>query len=538
MTAASWIGMSGGLALFLYGIRLMGDGIQKLAGSKLKSILERLTKNRFIGLLIGMFVTAIIQSSNATTAMAVGFVNAGLMEFTRASGIILGANIGTTATGLLIALKISDVAAIIAFVGVALIVFFNNKNVNSAGAVIAGLGILFLGMNMLNQHMSPLSEEAWFTDFMLSLEHKALLAIIIGAVFTAIVQSVSASVGILQAMAMSGAVTSLDQVVFIILGMNIGCCIAAVTAAVGGTKDGKRTASIHVMFNVISAVLFAILWHILPFGDWVRTLSNDVMQQIALFNFIEKLAASIIMLPFLPLMEKLARIIIPGEDKTNCHMLQHINRNDFGSISIAIAQIRAETDRMFGIVIENLRLSCELLNNPKRTEAQFVEIAENEETIDYLNRLITEALVDVTALRLSAADAKVVNQTHHVICDYERIGDHADNISGYVRHFVDEGMHLSEHAHDELKYLTEKVIAIVNDAEEFYLCKNNIDITQIEMQEEEIDDIVDELQESHIKRMESGRCTAQVGLLYAEILTDLERIADHALNIAQARVRW
>ena len=224
MTTASWIGMAGGLALFLYGIRLMGDGIQKLAGSKLKNILEKLTKNRAVGLLIGMFVTAIIQSSNATTAMAVGFVNAGLMEFTRASGIILGANIGTTITGLLIALKISDIAPIIAFLGVVLIVFFKNKNINSAGAVIAGLGVLFLGMNLLKEHMAPLSNEAWFTDFMVSLENKPVLAVLIGTVFTAVVQSVSASVGILQAMAMSGAVSSLDQVVFIILGMNIGCC--------------------------------------------------------------------------------------------------------------------------------------------------------------------------------------------------------------------------------------------------------------------------------------------------------------------------
>lgn len=537
MTTASWIGMAGGLALFLYGIRLMGDGIQKLAGSKLKNILEKLTKNRAVGLLIGMFVTAIIQSSNATTAMAVGFVNAGLMEFTRASGIILGANIGTTITGLLIALKISDIAPIIAFLGVVLIVFFKNKNINSAGAVIAGLGVLFLGMNLLKEHMAPLSNEAWFTDFMVSLENKPVLAVLIGTVFTAVVQSVSASVGILQAMAMSGAVSSLDQVVFIILGMNIGCCIAAITAAVGGTKDGKRTASIHVMFNVFGCILFAILWYVLPLGDWMRMMSADVVQQIAVFNLLEKLVTAVIALPLLSLMEKLARFLIRGADKPDHRKLQHINKNDFGSVSIAIAQVRAETERMFGIMMQNLELSCKMLNESKRTEAEFAEIAENEETIDYLNKVITEALVDITALGLSDADAKVVNRTHHVICDYERIGDHADNIAGYVRHFVDEGLKFSQHAHDELQSLTEQVIKFVNDAEMFYLERNDLTMEDLEFQEENVDRVVDELQEAHIRRMESGRCTAQVGLLYAEILTDLERVADHALNIAQARIK-
>lgn len=534
MTATDWVGMAGGLALFLYGIRLMGDGIQSLAGSKLKSILEKLTRNRFIGLLVGLFVTAVIQSSNATTAMAVGFVNAGLMEFTRASGIILGANIGTTATGLLIALRISDIAALIAFVGVVLIVFFNNKHINSAGAVVAGLGIIFLGMNMLQEYMAPLANEKWFTDFMLSLENKPVIAIIIGAVFTAIVQSVSASVGILQAMALSGAVTSLDQVVFIILGMNIGCCVAAVTAAVGGTKDAKRTASIHAMFNVFASIIFTLTWHLLPFGDWIRAIDPDVMRQIAFFNLSEKVIATVIMFPMLPLMEKLSRLIIRGADKPSAHSLQHINKNDFGSVSIAIAQIRAETERMFGIVMHNLELSCKLLNSNKRTEAEFAEVEENEETIDYLNRVITEALVDITSLGVSDADAKVINRTHHVICDYERVGDHADNIAGYVRHFVDEGLKFSDHAHDELESLTKQVIRFVNDAQQYYLGKTALTMDEIEMQEENVDKVVDELQESHIRRMENGRCTAEVGLLYAEILTDLERIADHALNIAEA----
>lgn len=534
MTISHWIGLAGGLALFLYGIRLMGDGIQHLAGSKLKNALEKLTRNRIVGLFVGLFVTAIIQSSNATTSMAVGFVNAGLMDFARASSVILGANIGTTATGLLIALKISDIAPIIAFLGVILIVFIKNKHANSAGSVIAGLGILFIGMNMLKEFMQPLSCEPWFTSFMLSLESKPLLAILIGAVFTSIVQSVSASVGILQAMAMSGVVTNLDQVVFIILGMNIGCCVAAVTAAIGGTKDGKRTASIHVMFNVFAGALFVLLWKLLPLGDWIRAITPDVMQQIAFFNTVEKIVAAAIMFPMLPLMEKLARFVIRGADKSDSHALQHINRSDFGSISIAIAQVRAETERMFSLALDNLKLSCKMLNSNRQTEAEFSKITETEETIDYLNRAITEVLVDITSLGITDADAKAVNRTHHVISDYERIGDHADNIAGYVHHFADSGIKLSQSAHTELEGLTAKVISFVNDAQDFYLGKSEYTLPELEAREEEVDDIVDELQEAHIRRLENGSCSAEVGMLYQEILTDLERIADHAVNIAQA----
>ena len=265
--------------------------------------------------------------------------------------------------------------------------------------------------------------------------------------------------------------------------------------------------------------------------------SADVVQQIAVFNLLEKLVTAVIALPLLSLMEKLARFLIRGADKPDHRKLQHINKNDFGSVSIAIAQVRAETERMFGIMMQNLELSCKMLNESKRTEAEFAEITENEETIDYLNKVITEALVDITALGLSDADAKVVNRTHHVICDYERIGDHADNIAGYVRHFVDEGLKFSQHAHDELQSLTEQVIKFVNDAEMFYLERNDLTMEDLEFQEENVDRVVDELQEAHIRRMESGRCTAQVGLLYAEILTDLERVADHALNIAQARIK-
>lgn len=535
MTIADWIGIAGGLALFLYGIRLMGDGIELLAGSKLKSILERLTRNRFVGLLVGLLVTAIIQSSNATTAMAVGFVNAGLMEFSRASGVILGANIGTTATGLLIALKISDVASIIAFIGVALIVFIKNKKANSAGMIIAGLGILFIGMNLMKQFMAPLAHEQWFTSLMLSLESKVLLAIIVGTLFTAVVQSVSASVGILQAMAMAGAVTSLDQVVYVILGMNIGCCIAAVTAAVGGSKDAKRTAMIHVLFNVFACVIFAVSWGVLPLGRWMRLLTEDTVNQIAYFNLIEKTVATIVMFPLLPLLEKLARLIIPGEDKISSAIPEfHINVSSYSSTSNAIAQVRAETAKMFSLAETNLKLACGVLIANKKDPATLAEIECNENRIDYLNRAITEALVEIMSAGITDNDARLINSMMHVVGDYERIGDHADNIAGYAKHIGEEGLSFSKTAVEQIRELSNKVIRFVGEAERYFLGESDHSMDEIEIMEEEVDYNVDELEEEHIRRMESGICTAQSGMLYAEVLTDLERVADHALNIAQA----
>ena len=535
MTAGNWIGIVGGLALFLYGIKLMGSSIEHLAGPKLKKILEKLTSNRFLALLVGIGVTAVIQSSNAVTAMTVDFVNAGLMELTNASGIILGANIGTTITAFLIALKVSTIAPIIAFIGVAAIVFFKNKKINNAGGIIAGLGILFIGMDLMKINMEPLQNEAWFTKIIASLGHNILLGVLVGLIFTSIVQSVSASVGVLLAMAMAGVVTSLGQVVYVMLGMNIGCCIAAVVAAIGGTKDGKRTALIHVILNVFNCVLFIILWNLLPLEEWF-SLIPSVRWQIAVFDMVQKVITVIIMLPLLPLVEKLTRIIIPGENEPEQQMLMHIRATDLSTISVGIAQAQAETLRMYDLAKTNLQLACAGLKD-KKTGCDMELISQNEETIDYLNKAITEYLVKITSFATNDSDANAIDQMYHVVCDYERIGDHADNIAGYVQYCNENGYNFSSSAHEELRMLIKKVLEFLNEAQDFYLGKSKVDIKTLEDTEESIDEVVDELQEAHIRRLEKGKCTADMGVLYVEILTDFERVADHALNIAQAGLK-
>ena len=538
MTIGNWTGIAGGLALFLYGIRLMGQGIEQLAGAKLKNILEKLTRNRFVGMLVGIFITAIIQSSNATSAMTVGFVNAGLMEFTRATGVIIGANIGTTATGLLIAINMTRIAAVIAFIGVVAIIFFKRKSINNIGSVVAGLGILFIGMNLMKDNMTPLANEPYFTGMLLSFENKILLAVLIGMLFTFTVQSVSAAVGILQAMALAGAVTDLDQVIFLILGFNLGACTAAITAAVGGTKDAKRTALVHILFNLFAGIIFGTAWKLLPINDWMKALSPSVVQQIAYVNLFEKLVGAAVLFPCMPLIERLARVIIRGSDGPRNKMLLHINNNDLGTISVAIAQAEAEVARMFDLAKTNLDLSCRLLTEKHPDKADLSTITDNEDTIDYLNHAITDALIKINgACVFGPNEARIIDSMHHVICDYERIGDHADNIAGYVRHIMDQGLGFSVHAREEITDLTGKVTRFVEEAQKYYVGSSELTLDALEALEDEVDNEVDHLQEQHIRRMETGECKAEIGMLYVEILTDLERVADHALNIAQAAAR-
>ena len=534
MEVSNWIGIAGGLALFIYGIRIMGDGIERMAGSKLKSILEKLTRNRFLGLLVGVGITAIIQSSNATAAMTVGFVNAGLMDLGNAVGVIMGANIGTTITGQLIAFKIDSIAPIITFVGVALLMFSKKNRMVSFAQTIVGLGVLFMGMRLMTDNMQPLAREQWFIDLMAGMENP-FLGILAGTLFTLIFQSVSASVGILQAMAGAG-VIGLHQAIYIICGQNIGCTVAAVTAAVGGTKQAKRTALFHVLFNVFASLICVALCSLLPCVDWIISLHpDDPVRQIADANTLLKVAATIIQFPCASLIIKLTKLLIPGEDELSGQRLLHINKVDFGMSSIAIAQVQAEVKRMYELAQSNLEGAWKAMFHPEKGDIE--RLRRDEETINYLNREITVALVEINSSGLGAGDARLIDQMHHVIVDFERIGDHADNIAGYIEHCREADLNFSEIAASELTQLFEKVCGIVRDAYATMTSPIDHPLKDIEDREEEVDVTVERLENEHIKRLEQGLCKAEVGMMYVEILTDLERVSDHALNIAQAAIR-
>lgn len=532
MTFENWVGIAGGIALFLYGIRIMGNGIERLAGSKLKKILETLTKNRFLGLIVGVLITGIIQSSNAVSVMTVGFVNAGLMPLENAAGVIMGANVGTTVTGQLIAFNVDAVSPIIAFAGVMGMTFAKKKPWNNIFYTITGLGLLFMGMMLMKRNMVYLGEEEWFCALVKSFEDHPLLGVLFGTLMTMLLQSVSASVGVLQAMAAANILT-LGQAIYLICGQNIGCTMVSVIAAIGGTKDAKRTAAIHVMFNVFACVICVVLLQFLPLTDWIARLTpTNPSQQLANANTFLKIGATIILFPLSGLLVKLSRLIIRGEDERDGLRLIHIPPKGFGSAAVIVSSVELECDRMYSLALSNMENSFRALTEKRKGDLE--EIDRNEETIDFLNHEIAKVLVDINRNGLGEPEARAIDRMHHIITDYERIGDHAENIAGYIGHMRENKLSFSPAAMEELDNIFAKVTAIVTSAYAFMKEPDSTPLSEIEEREQEIDDLVDEYKNAHIERMEKRLCTADTGMIFVEMLTDLERLSDHAMNIAEA----
>ena len=532
MTFENWLGIAGGIALFLYGIRIMGNGIERLAGSKLKKILETLTKNRFLGLIVGIVITGIIQSSNAVSVMTVGFVNAGLMPLENAAGVIMGANVGTTITGQLIAFNVDAISPMIAFVGVMGMTFLKKKPWNNIFYTVTGLGLLFMGMMLMKRNMVYLGQEEWFCSLVKSFEDHPLIGVLFGTLMTMLLQSVSASVGVLQAMAAANILT-LGQAIYLICGQNIGCTIVSVIAAIGGTKDAKRTAAIHVMFNVFACVICIVLLQFLPITDWIARLSpTNPSQQLANANTFLKIGATLILFPVSGLLVKLSRLIIRGEDEHDGLRLIHIPPKGFGSSAVAVSSAELECDRMYDLAYGNMESAAQALKAKRKGDLE--EIDRNEETIDFLNHEIAKVLVDINRNGLGEPEARAIDRMHHIITDYERIGDHAENIAGYIGHMREGKLAFSEKAMAELDNLFAKVLSIVGSAHAYMKDPESIDFAEIERCEQEIDDLVDEYKNAHIMRMEQRLCTADTGMIFVEMLTDLERVSDHAMNIAEA----
>lgn len=530
------VAMMGGLSLFLYGMHVMSEGLELLAGSKLKSILERLTRNRFMAMLVGLVLTAFIHSSNAVTSMTVGFVNAGLMDFSRAIGVIMGANIGTTVTGQMIAINATQFAGIFTFIGVIMLLFFKKKRVQYLGQVLAGAGILFIGMEMLSTAMAPLRDSAWFQQAVVSFKNP-FVGILVGTLFTMIVQSGSASIGVIQALALQGLI-GLDSAVYVLCGNNIGCTVAAIVASIGGRKDAKRTAVVHLLFNVISALLVLIVCQVTPFVAWMEGITpNNIAAQIANTDTFFNALTVAILLPTSGLMASFAKVLVPGEDDpiSGTPELLHIQPNigspSVGVASIGVSQVGAEIARMEQLARDNLDMAMRALFEKG---IAMDNLAKNEETIDFLNSAISGALVQLSSYGLSQQDAEKVRGMYHVISDLERIGDHAENIAGYAQTIHEHKTGFSEMAGEELRGLSQRVFDILDASFARFTSRDAHSLDGIERMEQEIDDMTDALQDAHIARLEANACSADIGLLFVEILNDLERVADHALNIAEA----
>ena len=539
MKITDFFSLLGGLALFLYGMQMMSNGLEAAAGNKMKQILEKLTANRFLGVLVGAGITAVIQSSSATTVMVVGFVNSGMMTLKQAVWIIMGANIGTTITGQLIALDVGAIAPLLAFLGVALVVFVKKQKVHHYGLILAGLGILFVGMDMMSAAMMPLRESETFVALLTKFSNP-ILGILAGAIFTAIIQSSSASVGILQALASSGLI-GLGNAVYVLFGQNIGTCITAILAAIGTSRNAKRTTIIHLMFNLIGTTIFTIVCILTPLTDVVEAFTPDnVAAQIANMHTLFNVVTTLLLLPFGTYLAKLATKILPEKKDENVdvmHMefirpMETKRDTQIGLSAIAVTSIRKEIHRMMTMAKENVDMSFEAVKEGKTIHLK--EVKKREEYIDFLNKEISKYISKTLVNESNPRDSKYISALFKVCGNVERIGDHAMNICGYTKTIERQNISFSSEVKreiDEMKKICDQALDYLAEIGQEPGQKEDIQV--IEDIEQKIDDMTEDYRQKQLERMQKGTCSEEGCIIYSEMLTDFERIGDHILNIGQ-----
>ena len=538
MELTDFLGLLGGLALFLYGMQMMSDGLEDAAGNRMKQILEKLTSNRFLGVLVGAGITAVIQSSSATTVMVVGFVNSGMMTLKQAVWIIMGANIGTTITGQLIALDVGMLAPLFAFLGVAMIVFLKMPKAHHFGKILAGLGILFIGMDMMGSAMKPLENSEAFISLMTTFSNP-VLGILAGALFTAVIQSSSASVGILQTLAKGGLIP-FSSAVFVLFGQNIGTCITAVLASIGTNRSAKRTTIIHLMFNMIGTIVFTTICLLFPLANFVENLTpNNPESQIANMHTLFNIVTTCLLLPFGTILADLATKILPDtKESTNAQptlaMLSEEfgrNRTSLGTGAIHMDLLHQEIARMLTLAGENLERSYQVVLDADASG--FKKIEETEEIIDTLNKEISQYISKILVHNNSDENVADIEEYFLITGNAERIGDHAINIGGYSNVIKRKSITFSEGAKKELKemqQITKKAIQRVLNKD----TDTTTWLSEIAALEQKIDDMTSSYREKHLNRMREGKCSEEACVLYSELLTDFERIGDHVLNVAQS----
>ncbi len=538
------LGLLGGLALFLYGMQMMSNNLEAAAGNKMKQILEKLTTNRFMGILVGAGITALIQSSSATTVMTVGFVNSGLMSLNQAVWIIMGANIGTTITGQLIALDVGALAPLIAFIGVVLVVFVKNKKLQHVGGIVAGIGVIFIGMGMMSDAMLPLRDEPEFIQLMTSFKNP-LLGVLAGALFTAVIQSSAASIGILQALAVTG-VVNLHSAVFVLFGQNIGTCITAVLASVGTNRNAKRTTVIHLMFNVIGTVIFIVLCMVTPFVDWmIATNPSNPAAQIANVHTIFNIATTVLLFPFGNLLVKFAKKLLPDTQAKKVMDADQwfeglmASKHHLGVSTIAISQINEEIRDMLDMAATNVAESFKAMEQGPGEDG-IQEIADREEEIDLSNVRLSKKISKVLVLDQTPQDIDALNKMYTILGNIERIGDHAMNLAEYAQTIQEKNLNFSDYAKNEFKVMDESCALGMELLRKAAAGESGFTLEQIQEIEQKIDDITDNFRQNQIDRMREGHCNVESSILYSEMLTDYERIGDHMLNIGEAydAIQW
>ena len=539
MKITDFFSLLGGLALFLYGMQMMSNGLEAAAGNKMKQILEKLTANRFLGVLVGAGITAVIQSSSATTVMVVGFVNSGMMTLRQAVWIIMGANIGTTITGQLIALDVSAIAPLLAFLGVALVVFVKKQKVHHYGLILAGLGILFVGMDMMSTSMMPLRDSEAFVALMTKFSNP-VLGILAGTIFTAVIQSSSASVGILQALATSGLI-GLGNAVYVLFGQNIGTCITAILAAIGTNRNAKRTTIIHLMFNIIGTTIFTTICILTPLTNVIEGLTpGNPAAQIANMHTLFNVVTTLLLLPFGTYLAKLATKILPEKKDENAevmHMefirpMETKRDTQIGLSAIAVTSIRKEVHRMMTMARENVDKSFQAVK--EGSTALLEDVREREEYIDFLNKEISKYISKTLVNESNPRDSKYISALFKVCGNVERIGDHAMNICEYTKLIERQKISFSSEVKgeiDEMRKICDQAIDYLAEIGQEPGQKE--DIKAIVDIEQKIDDMTEDYRQKQLERMQKGTCSEEGCIIYSEMLTDFERIGDHILNIGQ-----
>lgn len=524
-------GIFGGLGLFLYGMKLMSDGLENVAGEKLKGILEKITSNKVMGVLVGTIVTAIIQSSSATTVMVVSFVNAGLMSLVQATGVILGSNIGTTITAQMVSFKLEVVAPIFVGIGAIFMLCAKKKRTKDLAYISLGFGILFMGMGLMSSSMEPISELPFFRRFIILVGNNSLFGVLVGIIMTAIIQSSSATTGILVALAVAGTIDM--KIAFpILLGCNIGTCVTAILASLTANRTAKKAALLHLFFKIFGTILF------LPFGaqvvEFVGYLTPyNVGRQVANAHTIFNIAITIVVLPISGYFVKLVNYILPEDNTVEKKGAIYLDKKLLETPVVASGQVIKETIRMANIAKLNFELSIKAFFEGKQEDIK--RVYENENIINVLEQEITEYLVELSQHSLPVENAKLISQAYHTINDIERIGDHCENIVELATYKVDNNIELSNEAIKEVEEISNTTLKAVNIAIKAFSDKDKSHKSIVDEVEEEIDSLEKTFRTNNIRRLSNKMCHANAGVMFFDLLSNLERIGDHANNIATVR---
>ena len=537
MGISNIISLLGGLGLFLFGMKYMSDGLNQVAGNKMRLLLEKLTRNRFKGFLLGVLVTAVIQSSSATTVMLMGFLNAGIMDLAQATGVIIGANIGTTITAVLIAIDVSAIAPFCIFIGTVMALFSKKQTQKFIGQIILGFGVLFFGLKYMSgpEAMGVLKTSAAFQTF-ITKANNPFLGLLIGFIMCSVLQSSSASIGVLQALAMTSAsLMPMKFAIYLIIGINVGSAMPLFLSAIGAKTNAKRAAVIYFIFDFVGMLIFTPIALIFPqYAEWITTLSDNGSVQVAIAHTIFKVVTAFVMLPFIKWVVKLSEVIIKPKEHDTRLRFEFIDKKiSENPISTAL-QIGSEVERMARLVRHNFVIACEgflVMDNSKHRELE-----ENEELINWLNHNISDFMITVTSKEITGDVSEYIGKLFHVITDLERIGDHAENIMRRVTTAKEENYEFSDIGIAEFKEIYEVDLELLDRALGAFTNKHLTDAEehQLHYLEDTIDYLTLQAQDNHVQRLREKKCHTSSGVIFTKALQDLERVGDHSYNIAWA----